>query len=108
MRLVISSEFARKQDFKLKKIEKPIYIRNIDRSFNKKEPIEHMVEVNIYYQEHRERKEINVIGGQKWSIILKILWLACHNLEIDWRTEKMKMTRCPEECGRCGDQNKGS
>ena len=34
-------------------------------SFNKEDPIEHMVEVNIYYQEHRERTEIDVIRGQK-------------------------------------------
>jgi len=47
--LVMSSEFARKQKFKLKKIEKPIYVRNVDGSFNKEGPIEHMVEVNIYY-----------------------------------------------------------
>ena len=33
--LVISLEFVRKQGFKLKKIEKPIYVRNIDRMFNK-------------------------------------------------------------------------
>jgi len=64
-RLVISSEFTRKQKFKLKKINRPIYVRNVDGSFNKKRPIEHMVEVNIYYQEHRERTEIDIIGGQK-------------------------------------------
>jgi len=29
-----------------------------------------------------------------------MLWLACHNLEIDWRTEKVKMTRCPEKYGK--------
>ena len=34
--------------------------------------IEYTVEVNIYYQEHRERTEINVIRGQKWSVILRI------------------------------------
>jgi len=60
--LVISSEFARKQGFKLKKIEKSIYMRNVDESFNKEGPIEHMVEVNIYYQRHRKRTEIDVIG----------------------------------------------
>jgi len=98
IRLVISSEFARKQGFKLKKIEKPIYIRNVDRSFNKEGPIKHMVEVNIYYQGHRERTEINVIEGQKWSVILKIPWLAHHNPEIDWRTGEVKMMRCLEEC----------
>jgi len=47
--LVMSLEFARKQGFKLKKIERPIYIRNVDGTFNKEGPIEHMVEVNIYY-----------------------------------------------------------
>ena len=68
--LVMSSEFARKQGFRLKKIDRPIYMRNMDSSFNKEGPIEHTVEVNIYYQEHRERTEIDVIGGQKWSVIL--------------------------------------
>ena len=47
--LVMSSEFTRKQGFKLKKIERPIYIRNVDRTFNKEGPIEHTVKFNIYY-----------------------------------------------------------
>jgi len=98
--LVMSSEFARKQGFKLKKLERPMNVRNVNGSLNKEEPIEHMVEVNIYFKEHRERTEIDVIGGQKWMVILGMLWLACHNIEIDWRTEEVKMTRCPEECGR--------
>jgi len=63
--LVMSLEFTRKQEFKLKKMERPIYVRNVDSSFNKEGSIEHMVEVNIYYQGHRERTEIDVIGGQK-------------------------------------------
>ena len=29
-----------------------------------------------------------------------MLWLAYHNPEIDWRTGEVKMTRCPEECGK--------
>ena len=64
-KLVMSSEFTRKQEFKLKKIERPIYIRNLDRMFNKERLIENTVKVNIYYQGHRERTEINVIEGQK-------------------------------------------
>ena len=69
-RLVISSEFAKKQGFKLRKLERPMQVRNVDGSFNREEPIENTVEVNIYYQEHRKRIEIDVIGGQKWSVIL--------------------------------------
>ena len=93
----MSLEFARKQRFKLKKIERPIYVRNVDGTLNKEEPIEHTVEVNIYYQGHRERMEIDVIGGQKWNVILGMLWLAYHNSEIDWRTGEVKMMRCSEE-----------
>jgi len=63
MRLVMSLEFTRKQRFKLKKIENPIYVRNMDGTLNKEGPIENTVEVNIYYQEHRERMEIDVIEG---------------------------------------------
>jgi len=29
-----------------------------------------------------------------------MLWLARHNSEIDWRTGKVKIMRCPEECGK--------
>ena len=98
MGLVISSEFTRKQEFKLKKIERPIYVRNVDSLFNKEGPIKHMVEVNIYYQRHRERMEIDIIEGQKQSVILEILQLARHNPKIDWKTGEVKITRCPEEC----------
>jgi len=72
----------------------------MDDSFNKKRPIKYTVEVNIYYQGHRERTEIGVIRGQKWKVILGMPWLACHNPKIDWKTGEVKMTRCPEECGR--------
>jgi len=98
--LVMSSEFARKQGFKLKKLERPIQVRNVDGSFNKERPIENTVEVNIYYQGHRERTEIDVIGGQKWTVILGMPWLAHYNLEINWKTGEIKMMRYPEECDK--------
>jgi len=76
--LVMSLEFARKQRFKLKKIERLIYVRNMNGFFNKKGSVEYTVEVNIYYQEHRERIEIDVIREQKWNVILGIPW-CCGN-----------------------------
>jgi len=64
-RLVMSSEFSKKQGSKLKKLERPMNVKNVDGSLNKEGPIEHTVEVNIYFKEHRERIEIDMIGGQK-------------------------------------------
>ena len=46
--LVMNLEFVRKQRFKLKKIERFIYVRNVNGMFNKEGPIENTVEVNIY------------------------------------------------------------
>jgi len=63
MKLVISLEFVRKQKFKLKKIKRLIYVRNVNGSFKKEGPIEYMVEVNIYYQEYKVKIEINMIEG---------------------------------------------
>jgi len=98
--LVMSLEFARKKGFKLKKLERPMQVRNVDGSFNREGPIENTMEVNVYYKRHVERTEINIIEGQKWGVILGMPWLERHNPEIDWKMGKVKMTRCPEECGR--------
>ena len=66
------------------------------------------MEINIYYQGHREKTEINIIRGQKWSMILRMPWLAYYNPEIDWRTREVKMTRCPEKCGKQWRPMKGN
>ena len=83
MELVMSLEFTRKQGFKLKKMERLIYMRNVNGTFNKEELIEHTVEVNIYYQGYTERIEIDIIERQKWNVTLGMLWLVCHNFEIN-------------------------
>ena len=54
-------------------------MRNVDKIFNKKRLIENTVEINIYYQGHRERTEINMIGDQKQNVILGMLWLVHYN-----------------------------
>ena len=53
MELVMSSEFLRKQGFKLNKIERLIYVRNVNSSFSKLGSNEYIVKLNIYYQEHK-------------------------------------------------------
>jgi len=45
--LVMSSEFVRKQGFKLKKMEKLTYVRNVNSSFDKEIPIKHTVAKGI-------------------------------------------------------------
>ena len=52
--LVISSKFTRRNKFRKKKLDKPICIRNIGSISNHKGLIEHTVEVELFYREHKE------------------------------------------------------
>ena len=98
--LVISEEFARRHKFRRTKLERLVYVRNMDGTLNYVGPIVDIMEVEIFFKGHKERTSIDVIGGQKWSVILGMPWLACHNPEIDWKTGEVQMTRCPDECGK--------
>jgi len=61
-RLVISSKFARKNKFKKKKLNRLIYIRNIDSIFNYEGLIEYTVEMELFYRGYKEKMEIDVMG----------------------------------------------
>ena len=98
--LVMSEEFVRKHRFRRTKLERPIYVRNVDGTLNYMGPIVDTVEVEIYFKRHKERTLIDVIGGQKWGVILGMPWLVHYNAEIDWRIGEVQMTRCPEEYGK--------
>jgi len=81
--LVMSEEFAKKHRFRRTKLERLVYVRNVDGMLNYTGPIVDIVEVEIFFKGHKERTSIDEIGGQKWSVILGMPWLACHNPEID-------------------------
>ena len=71
--LVMSEEFVRKHKFKRTKLKRPVYVRNIDGMLNYAGPIIDIVEVEIFFKGHKKRILIDVIGGQKWSVILDML-----------------------------------
>ena len=63
--LVMSEEFMRRYKFKRIKLERPVYVRNVDSTLNYAGPIVDTVEVEIFFKGHKERTLIDVIGGQK-------------------------------------------
>jgi len=71
--MIISEEFTRKNNFRRKKLEKLIYMRNVDGTLNYIRLIVDTVKVELFFNKHKKRILINVIGEQKWSMILGIL-----------------------------------
>ena len=59
----MSEEFARKHRFRKMKLERPIYIRNMNGTLNYVGLIVDTVEVEIFFKGHKERTSIYVIGG---------------------------------------------
>jgi len=69
MGLVMSEEFVRRHKFKRTKLERSVYVRNVNGMLNYAGPIVDIVEVEIFFKGHKERMSIDVIGDQKWSVI---------------------------------------
>ena len=98
--MFMDRKMAARNEFKLQKLERPVVVRNVDSTNNSGGAIIHQVEVNMYYKSHVERMKMDVCDLGRTDIILGIPWLQVHNLEINWKTEEVKMTRCPPICRR--------
>ena len=81
--LIIDKKFVEKHSFKLEKLNRPIEVKNINRSSNSRRNITHKLEYNMFYKGHSKRLRMDVCDLKKTKIILGILWLAIHNPEIN-------------------------
>ena len=100
MGMFMDKKMAAKHGFKLQKLDRPMIVRNIDRTNNSRGAITHQVEVNVYYKSHVERMRIDICNLGRTDIILEMLWLQAHNPKINWETGEVKMTRYLPTCGR--------
>jgi len=64
-------------------LERPVRVKNINRTYNSRGAIMHEVEVNVYYKSHVERIRIDICNLERTEVILKMLWLVVHNPEIN-------------------------
>jgi len=58
--LFIDKKFVKKHGFRREKLEKPVMIRNVDRTDNSGGKVTHEIECNMYFQGHVERVKIDV------------------------------------------------
>ena len=97
--MFINKQMVARHGFKLQKLERPLMVKNIDRTVNSRGVIMHQVECNVFYKGYVERMRMDVCDLGKMEVILGMPWLAAHNPEINWETGEVKMTRCPPLCG---------
>ena len=98
--MFMDKQTAARHGFKLQKLERPLMVKNVDRTVNSGGAITHQVECNVFYKGHMERMRMDVCDLGKTEVILGMPWLAAHNPEINWEMGEVKITRCPPLCGR--------
>jgi len=89
------------------KLEHPIEVYNINRSFNRGGSITEEVTLILSYQGHKEHAVFEVCDLGKSNLIIGYTWLHKHNPEIDWETGKVELMRCPRECNVAERRQKG-
>jgi len=70
MGMFMNKRIVARHGFKLQKLERPIIVRNVDRTNNSGGAIIHQIEANIYYKGHVERMRIDICDLGKMEIIL--------------------------------------
>jgi len=106
MGMFMDRQMAARHGFKLQKLERPLMVKNVDRTVNSGGAITHQVECNVFYKGHMERMRMDVCDLGKTEVILGMPWLVAHNLEINWETGEVKITRCLPLCGRKSKRKK--
>jgi len=98
--MFMNREMAEKHGFKMRKLERPLKVKNMDGTENSRRNITHQVEVNVFYKNHVERMRIDMCNLGKIEVILGMPWLQVHNPEINWKIGEVKITRCLSLCER--------
>jgi len=96
--MFMDRKIVAKHKFRLQKLERLVTVRNVNGTNNSIGAITHQVEINVYYKSHVKRIRIDIYSLERTEVILGMLWLQVHNLEINWETGEVKITKYPLLC----------
>lgn len=95
---LINQKIVDKYQLSTTPLDQTIQVLNVDASHNVSGSITHAcaLTLNIFDQNacHQERTEFYVSNLGNEAIILATDWLSKHNLEIDWTTSTLTLSRC--------------
>ena len=76
-------------------------VYNVDGTSDEAGSIMEIVDTILWFNDHSEHTFFTVTSLGKQNIILGFTWLQEHNLEINWQTQEVTMSHCPDKCHTC-------
>ena len=104
--IFINASFVNKHDLRVRALDFPIPLRNVDNSGNSIGDITHEVLLTLMVGEHSDDVAAAVANIGDDDVIVGIDWLRFHNPEVNWTKEELKFTRCPDKCTKPSDPPK--
>ena len=96
----IDRDFVNRNKINRTKLPRKVKVLNADGSENSSGRITHHSELIMRMgKRHEEEMDFGITKLDGHDIFLGYDWLAEHNPEIDWKTGRIRFSRCPKECG---------
>jgi transposase InsO family protein len=102
----LSKKFVERNKLTSRTLSRPIPVYNVDGTLNEGGAITEVVDLILRYEGHTERATFAVTNLGRQDVILGFTWLEEHNPEIDWKTRKVVMSRCPAKCHLCRSEER--
>jgi transposase InsO family protein len=99
--LFISQKYVEENRIPTRKLSRAIPVLNVDGTPNDAGAITEVADLILRYESHAERTTFAVTALGRQDMILGLPWLRRHNPEVDWKTGRVRMTRCDDRCGTC-------
>jgi hypothetical protein len=101
--IIIDHDYANSHKLTLRTLVKPIPVRNVDGTPNRKGTVQYTTIQTIRIKSlsneyHEETSELYVTSLGDHDIIFGTDWLQAHNPEVDWAKPQLAFTRCPNTC----------
>src|SRR5258708_5006536 len=96
--MFINQSFMQKHQLETTPLPPPILTRNVAGSPNENGSVMEDAQVTLRFGCHSKREHLAVANLGQQMVIIGHSWLTLHNLEVDWVSQKVSMTRCPPSC----------
>jgi hypothetical protein len=99
--LLINRDFALAEKLTMRSLTRPSPVYNVDGTPNEGGVICEVVDVILQFCDHSERAIFAVTNLRKHKMILGYPWLQNHNLEVNWQTQEVTLSRFLAQCHTC-------